>query len=119
MRMGFCLSHSKRGVQCGTVSTENSTEMSAYRTYWFPTDYKVIDKIKDNNPLDLWDATHDSYKISGYSYGLDQFKLSMSSSSSLVGQKWQHKKLTDSSQWANVKDYRWSAGDEIGVYRME
>ena len=119
MKMGFCLSKSDRGVQCGTASTESGTSASAFRTYWFPTDYKVIDKIKDNKPLDLWDATNDSYKISGYYYGLDQFKLSMASSSSLVGQKWQHKKVTDSKQWANVKDYRWAGGNTISVYRME
>uniref|UniRef100_A0A7S3I359 Uncharacterized protein n=1 Tax=Favella ehrenbergii TaxID=182087 RepID=A0A7S3I359_9SPIT len=104
-------------MSCGTASTGSGTSASLYRTYWFPISY--VTKIKDNNPLDMWDATHDSYKISDYYYGLTQYKLDMASTSSLVGRKFQYKQVTDDAQWKNVKDYRFKAGDTISVYRMQ
>ena len=118
MTMGFCVSQADRGVSCGTAKTGSGTSASDFRTYWFPTSYKVIDKIKANIPMDIWDATHDSYKIGTYFYGLDQYKLDMASSSALVGRKFQYKAVSDSAMWNNVKDYRFKGGDTISVYRM-
>ena len=66
--MSFCIMQKDRGISCGTANTKSSTSASEFRTYWFPTSY--VDKIKDDTPLDMWDATHNSYKISDYIYGL-------------------------------------------------
>ena len=64
----------------------------------------------------MWDATHDAYKISDYQYGLTQYKLDMASSAALVGRKFQYRAVSDSSQWKNVKDYRFSKGDSVSVF---
>ena len=76
--------------------------------------------MKDSTPLDLWDAANNGYSISdGFYYGLTQFYLRMASSVTLVGDKFQYKEPSNSVQWANVKDYRFKAGDTISIYRMQ
>lgn len=49
--------------------------------------YSMTTSIKDESPLDLWDAANDQYMVAQSYYGLDQFKLSMASSVSMVGHK--------------------------------
>ena len=43
----------------------------------------------------------------------------MASTTTLVGQKFQHKAVTNAAQWTNVKDYRFTAGDTISIYRLQ
>ena len=64
--IGFCLSHEDFGTSCGTGNTGDATylsEDSEYRTYWFDDSSSVVSQIKDDNPLDLWDAANDSNMI--------------------------------------------------------
>ncbi len=49
--------------------------------------YSLTDVIKNDSPLDIWDAAYDKYRINGYFYGIDQFKMDMASSTILVGRK--------------------------------
>ncbi len=57
--------------------------------------YSLTSVIKNDSPLDIWDAAYDQYKISGYFYGIDQFKLEMAASTILVGRKFQFKQVND------------------------
>ena len=43
----------------------------------------------------------------------------MASSTTLVGEKFQHRDVTNVSQWTNVKDYRFRAGDTVSLYRLQ
>ena len=57
-------------MSCGTASTVDETSPSEFRTYWFE-DYKAtVASIKNETPLDLWDAANDGNKITDYYYGL-------------------------------------------------
>jgi len=105
-------------VSCGTVSTVDGTSASHFRTYWFADYDTTVTSIKNDRPLDLWDAANDGYKISDYYYGLTQYVLNMGSANTLVGDKFQYKEPSDEQQWANVKDYRFKAGDTISIYRL-
>ena len=107
-----------RGVQCGTVSTgDDSTEAAEFRTYWFPI--SIVDTIKDDTPLDMWDSAYDDNKIDDYYYGLTQFYTRMASSTTIVADKFQFKEVNSAVQWSNVDDYRFKIGDTISLYRMQ
>ena len=43
----------------------------------------------------------------------------MAASNILIANKFQFKEVTDDAQWANVKDYRFKAGETISVYRLQ
>ena len=71
--VAFCMHHKDYGTQCGTASTGSgsSSESQEFRTYWFPIGtVDITTTIKDDDPLDLWNASYDTYKISDYYYGL-------------------------------------------------
>mgnify|MGYP000038147620 FL=1 len=43
--------------------------------------------IKDDSPLDLWDAANDGAYINDYYYGMTQYYLRMASTTTIVGDK--------------------------------
>ena len=85
--IAFCLAHDDFGTSCGTGSTGSDNEVSEYRTYWFDDSSAVVASIKDESPLDLWDAANDANMIDDFYYGLTQYRLQMASSTTLVGDK--------------------------------
>ena len=117
--IAFCIGHKDYGLQCGTASTGSETSISEYRTYWMP--YSMNSSIKDDSPLDLWDAANDQYMVTQSYFGIDQFKLSMASSVSMVGNKFLYREPGEDQeiQWKNVKDYRFKKDDEVSVYRLQ
>ena len=80
----------------------------------------AVTKIKNAVPLDLWDATNDANKIDDvYYYGLTQYYTRMASTTTMVSDKFQIREVSNESQWANIKDYRFKAGETISIYRMQ
>ena len=116
--IAFCIAEEYRGMMCGTASTGDDTQASEYRSYWF-SDLSIIDIIKDDDPLDLWDSAYDDYMIDDYFFGITQFFIRMASANSVVGDKFQYREVTNEVQWNNVDDYRFKAGDTISLYRLQ
>ena len=119
--VAYCIAHEDFGISCGTASTVDDTSASEFRTYWFPVDDydTIITAIKDDTPLDPWDSAYDSYMIDDYYYGLTQYYLRMASANTLVGDKFQYIDPSNEQQWANVKDYRFRAGETVSLYRLQ
>ena len=120
--VAFCIAHDDFGISCGAAgSTSSSTDVTDFRTYWFPE--AMIDtvkaEIKDSSPLDLLSSDYDSYMIDQWYYGLQQYFIRLASSNSIVADKFQHADVNNESQWANVDDYRFRAGETVSLYRMQ
>ena len=68
--IAFCLASDDFGTGCGTGSTGSGTSVSEFRTYFFSDTAATVAAIKDELPLDLWDAANDAYMIDDFYYGL-------------------------------------------------